>query len=304
MNVQANDSNKTSLLLEPVLGSVRLGKHWRGKVLLQLGDRAEVLGQHWPSVTVDDWKRAISDPNKLFEDGPQTVVLKAGKSSRVVHRQLKLGRAEVEVVCKLSGRRNLLRKIIGVFRQSRPSRNWQMGWDLLGEGIATALPVAVLEKRLAGLQLAAVIITVSLLPGKNLEHFMREDASELELAAERRLTVELAKMVAKLYERGFYHRDLKGVNILVRLSAEGDARLYLVDLDGCYHNGPGYRKNVKSLGRLARASLNWPTVGPSDRLRFLKMYLQYTGQDQNDWRKWWSGIDGEVQRKLLLRMKK
>ena len=179
-----------------------------------------------------------------------------------------------------------------------------MGWDLLKEGIATALPVAVLEKRIWGLRLGAVIVTVSLLPGKNLEHFMREDASELALGTERRLTVELAELVGRLHKRGFFHRDLKGVNIFVHTTGGQEARLYLVDLDGCHHNGPGYRKRVKSVGRLARASLNWPTVGASGRLRFLKLYLQCCGQNENDWKKWWRSIDAEVHRKLLQRKKK
>ena len=307
MNVSADDSNKTSLSLKPLLGSVRLSKHWRGKVLLQLGDQAEVLGQNWPSATVDDWKQAISDPNRLFEQAEHRQILKASKSTLVVQRQLELGEAKVEVVCKLSRRRNLLRQMIGVFRRTRPSRNWQIGWELLKEGIATALPVAVLEKRIAGLRLAAVIVTVSLLPGKNLEHFMREDASDLEPAAERRLTVELAELVGRLHERGFFHRDLKGVNIFVQLTANRYTRLYLVDMDGCYHNGQKYSKKVKSLGRLARASLNWPTVSKSGRLRFLKVYLRCCGQDQKKgekWKKWWGSIDNEVQRKLLMRRKK
>ena len=304
MNVSADESNKTSLLLKPVLGSVRLGKHWRGKVLLQLGDRAEVSGQNWPNVTVDDWKKAISDPSRLFEAGPQAVVLKTGNNTTVVQRQLELGKSQVEVVCKLSGRRNLLRKAHGLFRRSRPSRSWQMGWELLEEGIATALPVAVLEKRMAGLRLAAVIVTVSLLPGKNLEHFMRQDASELEPATERRLSVELAELVGRLHERGFFHRDLKGVNIFVRPRQTGDVRFYLIDLDGCHHGGQRYSKKVKSLGRLTRASLNWPTVSASGRLRFLKVYLRCCGQNQDDWKRWWGSIDGEVRRKLLLRDKK
>ena len=179
-----------------------------------------------------------------------------------------------------------------------------MGWELLEEGIATALPVAVLEKRIAGLRLAGVIITMSLLPGKNLKHFMEQDASELELGTERRLTVELAELVGRLHERGFFHRDLKGVNIFVQLVAKQYGRVYLVDLDGCYHNGLGYRKKTKSLGRLARASLNWPTVSASGRLRFLKVYLRCCGENQDDWKRWWRSIDGEVHRKLLLRNKK
>ena len=302
MNISADEANTT--LLKPVLGSLRLEKHWRGEVLLQLGDCGDVFGQSWPRVTVGDWAKAVADPNRLFERAGPGQMLKAGNSNTVVQRQLELGEAQVEVVCKLSRRRNLLRRVHGLFRRSRPSRNWQMGWDLLKEGIATALPVAMLEKRVAGLRLAAVIVTVSLLPGKTLEHFMRKDAAGLTLGAYRRLTGKLAELIGRLHGRDFFHRDLKGVNIFVHLDGTQEVSLYLIDLDGCYHDGRGYRKKVKSVGRLATSSLDWPTAGASDRLRFLKIYLRCCGQDQNDWKKWWRSINGEVRRKLLLRNKK
>jgi len=292
MNAPADESNKRPLLLEPLLGWVRLDGHWRGQVLLQLGDGAEVLGQNWPDVTVDDWASIISDPSKLFEPDTEGQMLKDGDSTRVVLRKLKLGKSQVKVVCKLSGRRNFLRKTHGLFRRSRPSRNWQMGWNLLKEGIATALPVAVLEKRILGVRVGAIIITRSLFPGKNLEHFMCEDASGLEPGVQRQLSKELADLVGRLHKRGFFHRDLKGVNIFVQLAGQRYVRLYLVDLDGCYHNGRGYSKKVKSLGRLARASLNW------------KMYLREFGQDQKYWKRWWRSIDCEVRRKLLQRKRR
>ena len=131
--------------MEPVLGAVRLGGHWRGKVLLGLGDGGQLWGQHWPSVTVANWERAIGEARKLFEQVEPEQILKAGKSTTVVQRQLELGGEHVEVVCKLSRRRNALRKMVGAFRRSRASRNWQMGWDLLKAGIPTAVPVGMLE---------------------------------------------------------------------------------------------------------------------------------------------------------------
>ena len=300
MNVPSNDSYAKPL--DPVLAAVRLGKNWRGKVLLQLNEGADSFGQHWPSVTAADWKNSISDPGQLFEQGAE--VLKAGKNTMVVLRQLELGQNKVNVVCKLSGRRNALRRMIGVFRRSRASRNWQMGWDLLKEGIPTALPVGVLEKLAAGLRLSAIMITVSLLPGKSLAEFMRKDAAGLAAEAHRQLSNELVRIVGKLHKRGFFHRDLKGVNVFVQTTGQAKASLFLIDLDGCHHNGQSYRKRVKSLGRLARASLDWPTVKASDRLRFLKRYLAQSGQKQNDWKRWWRNIDGEVQRKLLMRKKR
>jgi len=303
MNVYSADSSNT---VKPLLGSVRLGRHWRGKVLLRFSDPAGLLPRAWSEVSIADWEKAVADPSELFSLSRGAQLLKDGPSSLVVRRQLELGQSQPEVFCKLSRRRNLLRKAIGLFRRTRPSRNWQVSWDLLARGIPTALPVAVLEKRVVGLCLAAIIITDSLLPGKTLERFVREDAPSLPVSLYRRLTTELAELIRRLHEHDFFHRDLKGVNIFVHFGPSSGPRFYLLDLDGCQPDGQGYLKKVKSLGRLARVSLDWPVVRRTDRLRFLKAYLQTPSKGHRagpansspDWKTWWRDIDRQVRLKF------
>ena len=80
--------------------------------------------------------------------------------------------------------------------------------------------------------------------------------------------------------------------------------MYFLDLDGCRSERQSYAKNIKSLGRLARASLDWPTVGATTRLRFLETYLQDSKYGEIHWKKWWRDIEHQVKRKIRRKAKK
>ena len=281
-----------------VLATLRLSGGWRAKVLLSYPDRKGLLPQAWPEVSRADWLKILANPAELLHCAPDTQLLREGHSARVVQRRLELGGSELEVFCKQSRRRNLLRKAIGLLRRTRSSWNWKVGWSLLASGIPTALPLAVFEKRLGGLRVAAGIVTQSLMPGKTLAEFVHQEAQDLAWYELAHLTKDVAKLFGLLHEHHFYHRDLKGINIFVHFDQERKPHLYLLDIDGCRANGRSYLKKVKSLGRLARDSLDWPIVNRAARLRFLKAYLECSGQSSSQWKSFWRSIDRQVRRKI------
>ena len=283
---------------QPLFDTLHLDGSWRATVLLRFRDPAGLLPQPCPDLTRADWLKVLTNPAQLFQPGPNAHLLHDGRSSRVLKRRLQLGNVQLDVFAKQSRRRNLLRKAVGLLRRTRPSRNWKMGWSLLTAGIPTALPLAVVEKRVAGLRIVSGIVTRSLLPGHTLEEFIRQKAAQMSLAEFRHLTTDLADLFARLYKHDFFHRDLKGKNIFVHLDRANHPRLYLLDLDGCRTDGRDYLKRVKSLARLARASLNWPIVTRSARLRFLKAYLQSSQTSVSQWKTWWRSIDRQVLLKL------
>ena len=282
---------------QAVVDTLRLGGGWRARVLLRYCDPGGLLPRAWPEVSRADWLKVLANPAELLHSDPDAQLLREGHSSRVLQRRLELGGVELEVFCKQSRRRNLLRKAIGLLRRTRSSWNWKIGWSLLAAGVPTALPLAVFEKRLAGLRVAAGIITQSLLPGKTLEEFVCQEAQDLSRRELAHLTKDLAGLFGRLHEHHFFHRDLKGINIFVHFDQRRRPHLYLLDLDGCRANGRGYLKKVKSLGRLARASLDWPVVSRMARLRFLKAYLECSGNSSAQWKSWWRSIDRQVRRK-------
>ena len=293
-----NTSSKKCDNDQAVLDTLRLRGGWRAKILLSYPDQKGLLPRAWPEVSRADWLKALANPAELFHCEPDTQLLHNGHSSRVVQRQLDLGDSTLDVFCKQSHRRNLLRKAIGLLRRTRPSWNWKVSWPLLAAGIPTALPLAVFEKRLGNLRVAAGIITQSLLPGKTLAEFLCQDAQNLSPQELVHLTKDLASLLGRLHQHHFFHRDLKGMNIFVHFDQKQKPHLYLLDLDGCYANVKSHRQKVKSLERLARDSLDWPIVSRAARLRFLKAYLQCSSHSSDGWKSFWRSIDLQVQRKL------
>ena len=64
------------------------------------------------------------NPAELLHCGPNTQLLREGHSARVVQRQLEVGGSELEVFCKQSRRRNLLRKRAARKRRHGRGRVW------------------------------------------------------------------------------------------------------------------------------------------------------------------------------------
>ena len=283
---------------QALINTLALPNGWRAKVLLRFPDPSALLPHTWPEATTEDWLKVLTKPAQLFDSELDANLVHDGPSSRVLQRHLQLGQTQRDVFCKQSRRRNLLRKAVGLLRRTRPSKNWKMGWALLAAGIPTALPLAVLEKRIAGLRVATGIITQSLLPGQTLDQFILQQAPQLSPSKFSRLTKELAKLFARLHQHDFFHRDLKGVNIFVHFDHKIEPRFYLLDLDGCWANGQSYQKKVKSLERFARNSLAWPVVTQTARLRFLKNYLAHSTHSTTQWKSWWLSIHRQLRRKL------
>jgi len=242
----------------PLFESLQLANAWRATVLLRYTDPGNLLPKPCPETTSANWQSLLANPASPFQLDSKSESIRDGHSSRVLRRELNLNSSKLEVFCKLSRRRNLLRKTVGLLRRTRPSRNWQIAWDLLTARIPTALPLAVLEKRILGLRIAAGIITQSLLPGKSLTLFVCDDAPNLHHSQRCQLTQNLAQLISRLHQQNFFHRDLKGENIFVHLAQTACPRFYLLDLDGCHRTNISPLKIAKSLARLARASLDWP----------------------------------------------
>ncbi len=294
MSAGSSELNDAQALID----TLSLDNGWQAKVLLRFSDPAGLLPHAWPEVSTDDWRKVLAKPAQLFVSQLGAKLVHDGRSSRVLQRRLQLGQIPREVFCKQSRRRNLLRKAVGLLRRTRPSRNWKTGWALLAAGIPTALPLAVLEKRIAGLRITTGIVTQSLLPGKTLAQFILQDATQLSLTEFRRLAKELAALFARLHQHNFFHRDLKAINIFVHFDDKTHPRFYLLDLDGCRANGRSYLKKVKSLERFARDSLAWPAVTNTARIRFLKSYLAASADSGIHWKTWWHSIDRQLRRKL------
>jgi hypothetical protein len=210
--------------------------------------------------------------------------------------------AGLPVIVKHPRARNWRRRLAQLLPPSRSLRGWRTGYALLHRDNATARPLAVVERRLGPFVLDSLLITECVPGGIDLEtHLARESAA---LAAQdwfrrkRVLCALLVRLIRRLQERGFAHRDCKAGNILVvplpRL------KLLWIDMDGLRRVGPpSPAERLAPLARLHVSLLASPGLTRTDRARFLKAYLARFGADPRAWRRLWPELERLAEKKLL-----
>src|SRR4029077_1080403 len=111
-----------------------------------------------------------------------------------------------------------------------------------------------------------------------------------------------ARLVLELHRRMLSHRDLKAANILMsparcplsRLHAQDTGAPvnaltpWLIDLVGL----SPYRRlrrarRVQNLARLHASFHQHKSLTRTDKLRFLRVYLQWGVLARGDWKRWW-----------------
>lgn len=196
----------------------------------------------------------LQNPDVFFSD-PKTQILKNGRSSTVIQA----GVGEQTFVIKHYNIKNSLHWLRRCFRPSRARHSWQMAYGLGLAGIATARPVACIEKHFLGLRGRSFFVMEHIQGNTLTDHLrtVRADSPEaLQLA--RRIQV----LFDSLYEAGFCQNDLKATNIMIHKDHP-----VLIDLDGMQHFSPeknNFRKNKKSIERFMK---NW-----HDRPDLIKLF--------------------------------
>lgn len=105
----------------------------------------------------------------------------------------------------------------------------------------------------------------------------------------------IACLVREFHRRQLSHRDLKASNIL-----RADQQFWLIDMVGVriYRRLPMQRR-VQNLARLHASFCRDHLVSRADKLRFLRIYLQWGLLGQIGWKEWWQAIDEATQAKVL-----
>ncbi len=171
------------------------------------------------------------------------------------------------------------RRADAVLHGSPARRAWYGAHLLQTQGFPVPQPLAVVEKRSAGLVRESVYVSQAL-PYPPLSDYWQESARRWSVAQRRLFLRELALFVRSFHTTGLYSGDLRDANLLVEECQDtpGSAphgprwRFYLVDLDRLTHDPSlTLRRRVKNLVQLDR------TLGrrarQSERLFFLYTYL-------------------------------
>lgn len=275
---------------------------WTGSVLLTHRPHGDLVGgaaeRRFDRAA---WRSALADPEALAAGG---AVIKDSRSVRVA--RVSLPGLGLTAVCKSPRRHKWINELFDLFRPSRARRAWRVGHALLQRGLPTPLPLAVLERRSLGRVAGSLLLTEWLPDAADLDAVaaaVLPALPEPERSAVRcRLGRTLARLMRRLHDAGFTHRDFKGANVLVQ-DADGPApRLSLIDMDGIALRGAvGDAERLRSLARLAVSSLAWPEVTDADRVRFLQAYLDGWGVSRPDWRGWWRRVRPLVAAKIARR---
>lgn len=279
---------------------VRLGGGWRANVFLKSKRTAEESPVSAMELGCDWWCCQMSSPLRML-DQKDAALRKDSHSASVVTARLSCDSGEIDAIVKRPLARNWRRKLRNLLGLSRSARGWRLANALLNRDIATARPLAMLERRLGPLVLDSVLLTEFVPGAVDLAAHLKREFERLGPRQWLRHKLELCDLLARalrqLTERGFTHRDCKAQNLLV--VAEPRLKLIWIDMDGLrLTRRPSVERQMKTLARLNVSLIDAPGITLTDRVRFLRTYLAGFGRDPRAWRGVWRRIAGLSDEKL------
>jgi tRNA A-37 threonylcarbamoyl transferase component Bud32 len=169
--------------------------------------------------------------------------------------------------------RNLFKDL---FRGSKARRCFFRALHLELAGIPTARVLAFAEQRCCGIPTRSYLLMEEIPQATSLFGWQGDKQQALQ---------SLARLLARLHDAGFTHRDLKEGNILLN----GAGEPFLVDLDGVrYVRKVEHAWAAADLARLAASASAERRVTRTDFARFLDAYGRM--RRHGDWRFWWREI--------------
>jgi len=291
---------------------VKLPGGWRGHVVL--ASKRNVAGSRAGRITFDvsDWLAALSDPTSLLSTEGAEVV-KHSRSSLVLRRLLKVGPHVLDVHVKRRRRKQAWKILLDCFRPARSIRAFKLGHSLLTRQITTALPLAALERRAGPFLLDHILVTETV-EGVMLNQFLNtwlssgKGVAPLDAPRRRRLAqdvlCQLGRVVQRLHDNNFAHRDMKASNMVVQWSGDSIPQIFLIDLDGLRpRRRLGARTRFQGLMRLNVSLLECPSVTHSGRLRMLLGYLRRPGAGRINYKPYWRVLERWGAKKLRQQIK-
>lgn len=279
---------------------LRLPGGWRGVAMTRCKHPSAESRASQLELRRAAWERVLRAPLRLFDPGAGRTC-KDSHSAAVCRTLLELDGHALAVIIKRPRARSLWRRLVQLLPPSRSARAWRIGHALLHRDVATARPLALLERRIGPFIADSLLITEALPGAVDLETLLRHPPAPLASpggrALKQRLIALLAPHVRHLLDRGFVHRDCKASNILVL--SEPALKLLWIDLDGIRRARPWTgHATVRALTRLHVSLLDVPGLTRTDRLRFLRAFTARFGAPVDAWRPLWRAIAAETDRKL------
>jgi tRNA A-37 threonylcarbamoyl transferase component Bud32 len=231
----------------------------------------------------------LADPDGPFRR-PGVRLLKDSRSSTVAELEVPVNGVVLPVIYKRFRVTTWSDPWLGLVRRTPALRSWVQGHGLLNRCLPTPRPLAAFHRRAHGCPAEGYLLTEKVEGARDLYDFVAGlPRAELRAAVER-----LAALVRELHRRRLAHRDLKAANVLV---TPGPA-FWFIDLVGVTrHNRLSRRRRVRDLARL-HASFLRGSLTRTDKLRFLRVYLQLGLLGRERWKGWWRAVGEATQAKV------
>lgn len=235
----------------------------------------------------------LADPEAQFRSSTART-LKDSRSSQVVELENQGKRLIFKRFRVTNRKKPWLRHL----RHSAAIRSWIYGHGLRERCLPTARPLLVLQHSSG----EEFLLTEKIENAIDLHQFVQQLANHCVGERSQRLntrSLALARLIRALHDRGIAHRDLKAANILTS-AADGDARFWFIDLVGVRRlKHVGWRRRALNLARLNSSFAGQSPVSCSDRLRFLRAYMQDALHGSPHWKRWWRVISAATQAKKV-----
>lgn len=269
---------------------------WRSRSARCLGTNrrfVRVDGNHF----VRDWRPdEIVNQSEFFGIRDNQLVLKNSRRSIVTIGDMRIDGATRRVVIKRIQSRPGIALLANAFRADAALRSWRNGHGMIDCLLPTPRPLALVRRRRFGFIHESILITEFIPNACDL----REAILDPHQAWKKHRRIELvARLIRRMHECGWSHRDLKAINILLAPDPQGSEKAWLIDLAGASRPWRLTRaRRIKDIARLSASFHNLSSLSRSDRLRFLRIYLNWNLHGAGDWKRWWNEISGRTERKV------
>lgn len=257
----------------------------------------------------------LADPDEPFRR-PGITVLKDSPSSKVIEFDLTWNGQTSRVIYKRFSIKSPLVPWLSLARRPPALRSWVRGHGLIARALPTARPLAVLHRKRGALLREGYLLCLKIADAVELPRFLDQLKT---LPIPKRTDIlrdrmeHMARVIRQLHCRQVSHRDLKGANILITTHAVGttgiaslpmlansSSKVWLIDLAGVRTSRrlPSARR-IQNLARLHASIGLHALLSRTEKLRFLRTYLQWGLAGGSDWKSWWRAIERATQAKIL-----